>query len=88
MEQANKFDLKPHMCGSVEDFVQQSNGTGSAPGGLSILDHLESEIHDREKQLLELNRYNERLTQEYNEKVEFQVNCWFGTCFERICMQT
>ncbi len=88
MEQANKFDLKPHNCGSVEDFVQQSNGTGSAPGGLSILDHLESEIHDREKQLLELNRYNERLTQEYNEKVEFQVNCWFGTCFERICMQT
>ncbi len=74
MEQAKQFDLKPHMYGSVEDFIQKYTGI-SAPGGMSSLNHLESEIHDRELHLLELNRYNERLTQEYNEKVEFQVSC-------------
>ncbi len=90
VEQAKKFDLKPHMCGSIEDFVQQYAGM-PARGGLSVLNQLESEIHDREIHLQELNRYSERLTQEYNEKVEFQVKAAAAViymCSEWICVET
>ena len=37
-----------------------------------MLQMLEKELETDESNLVDLNRYNERLTAEYNEKVEFQ----------------
>ncbi|CAN0270655.1 unnamed protein product, partial [Phaeothamnion confervicola] len=78
-EEVKKFELKVQPVGSVESFVQGSGlragaggGGGGVRSGLHLLETLEVELEGLEAHLLDLNRYSERLTSEYNEKVEFQ----------------
>ncbi|CAN0039443.1 unnamed protein product [Ectocarpus sp. 4 AP-2014] len=79
-EEVKKFDLKVASAGTVESFVQSSSAQGvgsgaeakSVLGGQALLQKLEADLEALESHLVELNTYNERLTSEYNEKVELQ----------------
>lgn len=59
----------------MESFVQSSMVPRSADAshtGQALLVKLEGDLEALESHLLDLNRYSERLTSEYNEKVELQ----------------
>ncbi|CAN0366514.1 unnamed protein product, partial [Scytosiphon promiscuus] len=74
--QVKKFDLKVASAGTVESFVQSSSAQGigdrSVMGGQALLQKMEADLEALESHLVELNMYNERLTSEFNEKVELQ----------------
>jgi len=63
---------------TVADFLASSNTSASASSdsppqtGSALLTSLETELESYEDQLKELNNYSEKLTTEYNEKVELQ----------------
>ena len=63
-------------AGSVDAFLRVSSampGNGGAKqSGAQLLETLEVELEGYESQLRELNSYSEKLTTEYNEKVELQ----------------
>ena len=71
-----KFDLELASAGSVEAFLQApsmvNGSSGHSKSGAQLLETLESELEGYESQLRELNTYSEKLTIEYNEKVELQ----------------
>ena len=62
-----KFNIECESAGKVDDFLEPS---GSDSG--KVLESLEAELEGYETQLRELNNYSEKLTVEYNEKVELQ----------------
>lgn len=70
-----KFDLKVASAGTIEGFVRSSNtrssggGLGQNLSGQGLLQKLEEDLEALESHLVDLNRYSERLTSEYNEKV-------------------
>lgn len=63
-------------AGSIDAFLRVSSampGNGGAKqSGAQLLETLEMELEGYESQLRELNSYSEKLTTEYNEKVELQ----------------
>jgi len=68
----DKFGLtvKPASGSPVEFLDRPPDGAvGRSPGAL--LSELENELEHHERQLLELNKFHEKLTREFNEKVEF-----------------
>lgn len=72
-----KFDLELVSAGQVDAFVNSptlvsGTGDGSKKSGAQLLESLEVELDQYESQLRELNAYSEKLTTEYNEKVELQ----------------
>merc|ERR1712161_128930 len=66
-----KFGLESAPAGSIEAFLSTSVGTTKQDPG-AALGQLEQETDTYEAQLKELNSYNEKLTHEFNEKVEYQ----------------
>jgi V-type H+-transporting ATPase subunit a len=72
-----KFELDMVSAGNVDLFVSSPSlvsgtGDGSKKSGGQLLESLEVELEQYESQLRELNSYSEKLTIEYNEKVELQ----------------
>ena len=71
-----KFDLEQTSAGTVDQFLakpQSVSGSGEASKASGqVLETLEAELEGYESQLRELNSYSEKLTIEYNEKVELQ----------------
>ncbi|CAB9509973.1 116 kDa subunit a isoform 1 [Seminavis robusta] len=71
-----KFELDMQPAGSIDAFLRVSSampGNGGAKqSGAQLLETLEVELESYESQLRELNSYSEKLTTEYNEKVELQ----------------
>ena len=71
-----KFDLEQSSAGTVDQFLakaQSVSGSGEASKASGqVLETLEAELEGYESQLRELNSYSEKLTIEYNEKVELQ----------------
>ncbi|EEC46834.1 predicted protein [Phaeodactylum tricornutum CCAP 1055/1] len=72
-----KFEIDLVSAGTVDNFVMSptlvsSMGNGSKKSGAQLLESLEVELEQYESQLRELNSYSEKLTTEYNEKVELQ----------------
>jgi len=67
----DKFGLEAKSAGTVDAFLAESVGSQKTDPG-SSLKALEKETEAHEKQLRELNSYNEQLTHEFNEKVELQ----------------
>eukprot|EP01032_Pedospumella_encystans_P029848 gene29848-33692_t len=57
-------------AGSVQNFVENNSGLDGASGS-QLLETLESRLELFEQQLLELNKYSNKLTEEYAHKVEF-----------------
>lgn len=68
--ECEKFNLEIDSAGDVEGFIGSSNQ--SKESGAQLLEGLEVELEQYENQLKELNNYSEKLTVEYNEKVELQ----------------
>lgn len=70
-----KFDLPMASAGTVDSFLETPvvvSGEASKGSGQQLLESLENELVGYESQLRELNSYSEKLTIEYNEKVELQ----------------
>ncbi len=70
-----KFELECASAGTVESFLANNNPhvvIGESSSGGKLFENLEAELETYELQLKELNSYNEKLTVEYNEKVELQ----------------
>merc|ERR1719148_367693 len=66
-----KFNLESVPAGSMDDFLSQSVGSTKQDPGAALA-KLEQETDKYEIQLKELQSYNEKLTHEFNEKVEYQ----------------
>jgi V-type H+-transporting ATPase subunit a len=73
--ECDKFDLSLESAGRVDDFLA-TPATAASGGkdttGTQLLETLEVELEGYETQLRELNSFSEKLTSEYNEKVELQ----------------
>ena len=71
-----KFELDMQPAGSIDAFLRVSSSMpgngGGKQSGAQLLETLEVELEGYESQLRELNNYSEKLTTEYNEKVELQ----------------
>jgi V-type H+-transporting ATPase subunit a len=70
----DKFHLECDSAGNVDTFLESKpvvSSTGEVSSG-KLLESLEVELEGYESQLRELNSYSEKLTVEYNEKVELQ----------------
>jgi V-type H+-transporting ATPase subunit a len=71
-----RFELELVSAGTVDNFVNSTLVTGTADatkqGGAQLLESMEAELEQYESQLRELNSYSEKLTKEYNEKIELQ----------------
>jgi V-type H+-transporting ATPase subunit a len=72
-----KFELEMVSAGNVDSFLESPSsvsgaGDASKSSGGQLLEGLEVELDAYESQLRELNSYSEKLTIEYNEKVELQ----------------
>mmetsp|Transcript_17822 Transcript_17822/g.27051 ORF Transcript_17822/g.27051 Transcript_17822/m.27051 type:complete len:879 (-) Transcript_17822:74-2710(-) len=77
--ECDNFGLKLDTAGDIDTFLESSSGSGRAitagggdKKGTQLLESLEVELDGYESQLRELNAYSEKLTREYNEKVELQ----------------
>ena len=73
--QIGKFNIECDSAGKVEDFLEASpliSSTSTEASSGKVLESLEAELEGYETQLKELNDYSEKLTVEYNEKVELQ----------------
>lgn len=74
--ECDKFELPLESAGQVHDFLSTpttaSAGASKDTTGTQLLESLEVELEGYETQLRELNSYSEKLTSEYNEKVELQ----------------
>lgn len=74
----DKFQLECSSAGHVDEFlaapdhVSSTTGEATKATGAQLLETLEAELEGYESQLKELNTYSEKLTVEYNEKVELQ----------------
>jgi V-type H+-transporting ATPase subunit a len=63
-----KLNIPCQAVGSVDYFLEQQNAKGDTQ--FSILENLEVKLDAHEKQFLDLNKYNAKLTEEFNSKVE------------------
>lgn len=71
--ECEKFELDLESAGTIDGFLEHANLQGAKdPSGTHLLENLEAELEGYESQLKELNSYSEKLTTEYNEKVELQ----------------
>lgn len=68
--EVKKVGVPVQNAGSIEDFLG-SPAVGDGSSGSHLLEQLESKLDRYEQQLLDLNRYSVKLTEEYNNKVEF-----------------
>jgi V-type H+-transporting ATPase subunit a len=68
--EVKKMEVPVQPAGSVEHFVDSALGS-EATSGSYLLENLESKLESYENQLLDLNKYSNKLTDEYNGKVEF-----------------
>jgi V-type H+-transporting ATPase subunit a len=76
-KEIEKFNIGIVSAGNVNDFLEDDQHVASstsmdAPSSGKTLESLEAELEGYETQLKELNSYSEKLTVEYNEKVELQ----------------
>ncbi len=68
-----KFGLDTEVPGGFQQFLAQSQGDAKEQrSGAYVLEQLETKLEDHEGRLLELSSFGEKITREYNEKVEFQ----------------
>ncbi len=66
--EVKKMGIPVQAAGSVQNFVENNSGLDGASGS-QLLETLESRLELFEQQLLELNKYNNKLTEEYAHKV-------------------
>jgi len=65
-----KLGVPVQSAGAVDHFVDNAFASGDGGSAASLLESLESKLDQYEQQLLDLNKYNTKLMEEYNNKVE------------------
>jgi len=73
--ECDKCEIPLESAGTVDNFLASETSNANSPSGetgAQLLETLEVELEGYESQLRELNTYSEKLTLEYNEKVELQ----------------
>jgi V-type H+-transporting ATPase subunit a len=68
--EVKKLDIMVQPAGSIDHFVDHAQGS-EASSGSYLLEKMEKDLDNYEGQLLDLNKYSNKLTEEYNNKVEF-----------------
>jgi len=68
--EVKKMNVPVQSAGSIEHFVENAVSNDGTSAN-TLLESLESKLDHYEQQLLDLNKYNKKLTEEYNNKVEF-----------------
>lgn len=68
--EVKKLGVPVQSAGDIHSFVERTSGSDPASGS-HLLETLESKLGKYEGQLLDLNRFSAKLTEEYNNKVEF-----------------
>lgn len=68
--EVKKLGVPVQSAGEIHNFVQRAGG-GDPSSGNHLLETLESKLERYEGQLVDLNRFSAKLTEEYNNKVEF-----------------
>lgn len=68
--EVKKMDVPVQSAGSVSHFVDNALASGDGTSANTLLENLETKLDQYEQQLLDLNKYNKKLTEEYNQKVE------------------
>jgi len=74
-QEIEKFDLEIGSAGTIDDFLSDPSLVShetSEKSGAQLLESLENDLGKYDTQLRELNTFSEKLTTEYNEKVELQ----------------
>lgn len=66
--EVKKMGVPVQPAGSVQQFVENNTGLDGATGS-QLLEMLESRLEQFEQQLIELNKYSNKLTEEYTHKV-------------------
>lgn len=72
--EVKKMGVPVQPAGSVQQFVENNTGLDGATGS-QLLEMLESRLEQFEQQLLELNKYSNKLTEEYTHKVQCSPAC-------------
>ena len=67
--EVKRLEIPIQPAGSVDSFVENANAGGETASGTHLLETLETKLERYEQQLLELNKYSTKLTEEYNNKV-------------------
>lgn len=70
--ECEKFELELDPAGTIDTFLDTPASAADDKSGAQLLESMEVELEGYESQLKELNTYSEKLTTEYNEKVELQ----------------
>lgn len=68
--EVKKMNVPVQSAGSIEHFVQNALSSGDGASANSLLESLESKLDQYEQQLVELNKFSKKLTEEYDNKVE------------------
>ena len=68
--EVKKLGVPVQSAGEIDAFVERTGG-GDPASGSHIMETLESKLEKYETQLLDLNRFSAKLTEEYNNKVEY-----------------
>jgi len=74
-QEIEKFELDLALAGTIDSFLNAPVGgeaSSSPETGAQLLESLENELQGYESQLKEFNSYSEKLTTEYNQKIELQ----------------
>lgn len=69
--EVKKMNIPILPAGSVDSFIERALETEAIGIGGSALQSLETKLDLYERQLIELNKYNDKLTEEFTHKVEF-----------------
>jgi len=69
--EAQKIGVEVPTSESFDDFVNSSGGHQDANYGSYVLESLEARLDGAEKQMVDLNKFNDRLSSEYQQKQEY-----------------
>jgi vacuolar-type H+-ATPase subunit I/STV1 len=64
-----RLNVPVQSAGAIDNFLDNSASTEEGTHAGSLLENLEAKLDKYEKQLLELNKFNVKLAEEYNSKV-------------------
>jgi len=69
--EAKKFNITIEPAGTVESFFKESRDMDAGASGAYVLESLESKLDLFERQLVDLNKYSNKISEEFSSKVEY-----------------
>jgi len=69
--EVTRLNVPVQSAGAIDNFLNNSAATEEGTHAGALLENLEAKLEKYEKQLLDLNKFNVKLGEEYNSKVEY-----------------